>query len=63
MCLICSSFVDMRQTEYWLSLARINQAGGLYGRILFEAGHLLTFTAFRMDANSRLDAYSNKYGN
>jgi len=26
----------MRQTEYWLSLARINQAGGLYGRILTE---------------------------
>ena len=29
---------------------------------LFEAGRLLTFSAFRMGANSRLGAYSNKYG-
>ena len=27
-----------------------------------EAGRLLTFSAFRMGANSRLGAYSNKYG-
>ena len=26
-------------------------------------GHLLTFSAFRMGAYSRLGAYSNKYGN
>ena len=38
--------------------------GGVWGRggRLFEAGHLLTFSAFRMGANSRLGAYSNKYG-
>ena len=30
---------------------------------LFKAGCLLTFSAFRMGANSRLGAYSNKYGN
>ena len=29
---------------------------------LFEAGCLLTFSSFRMGANSKLDAYSNKYG-
>ena len=29
---------------------------------LFEARRLLTFPAFRMGANSRLGAYSNKYG-
>ena len=29
---------------------------------LFEAGRLLTFSAFRMGAYSRLGAYSNKYG-
>ena len=28
----------------------------------FEAGRLLTFSAFRMGAYSRLGAYSNKYG-
>ena len=32
------------------------------GGHLFEAGHLLTFFAFRMCAYSRLGAYSNKYG-
>ena len=31
------------------------------GGHLFEAGHLLTFSAFMMGANSRLGAYSNKY--
>ena len=31
------------------------------GRLL-EAGRLLTFSAFRMGAYSRLGAYSNKYG-
>ena len=30
------------------------------GGCLFEAGHLLTFSAFRMGANSRLGTYSNK---
>ena len=29
---------------------------------LFEAGCLLTFSAFRIGANSWLGAYSNKYG-
>ena len=29
---------------------------------LFEAGRSLTFSAFRMGANSRLGAHSNKYG-
>ena len=33
-----------------------------WGRLLFEAGRLLTFSAFRMGANERLGAYSNKYG-
>ena len=33
-----------------------------WGGCLFEAGRLLTFSAFRMGANSRLGAYSNKYG-
>ena len=32
------------------------------GGRLFEAGRLLTFSVFRMGANSRLGAYSNKYG-
>ena len=29
---------------------------------LFEAGHLLHFSAFRVGTNSRLGAYLNKYG-
>ena len=33
-----------------------------WGGRLFEAGRLLTFSAFGMGANSRLGAYSNKYG-
>ena len=33
-----------------------------WGGRLFEAGRLLTFSAFRMGAYSRLGAYSNKYG-
>ena len=32
-----------------------------WGGRLFEAGRLLTFSAFRMGAYSRLGAYSNKY--
>ena len=32
------------------------------GGCLFEVGRLLTFSAFDMGANSRLGAYSNKYG-
>ena len=39
-----------------------------WGGRLFETGYLLTFSTFRMgaysrrDTNSRLGAYSNKYG-
>ena len=33
------------------------------GGRLFEAGRLLTFSASRMGANSRLGAFSNTYGN
>ena len=33
-----------------------------WGGCLLEAGWLLTFSTFRMGANSRLGAYSNKYG-
>ena len=33
-----------------------------WGGRLFEAGRLLTFSAFRMGAYSRLGAYLNKYG-
>ena len=33
-----------------------------WGGLSFEAGRLLTFSAFRVGANSRLGAYSNKYG-
>ena len=40
-------------------LSLIGSRGG--GR-LFEAGRLVTFSAFRMGANSRLGAYSSKYG-
>ena len=35
--------------------------GGGGGGRLFEAGRLLTFSAFRVGANSRVGAYSNKY--
>ena len=44
-----------------LSLSGIGREVGWGGR-LFEAGRLLTFSAFRMGAYSRLGAYSNKYG-
>ena len=44
-------------------LVLINQAGGLYGRILFEAGHLLTFTAFRMGAYTRWVLINNNNNN
>ena len=43
--------------------------GERWGGRLFEAGHFLTFSAFRMGAyievgaNLRLGAYLNKYGN
>ena len=37
--------------------------GGGGGGRLFEVGRLLTFSAFRIGANSRVGAYSNKYGN
>ena len=37
--------------------------GGIGGGCLFKAGHLLTFSAFRMGAYLRWAlAYSNKYG-
>ena len=42
----------------YLSLIGKRWGGG--GR-LFEAGCLLTFSAFRLGAYSRLCAYSNKY--
>ena len=45
----------------YLSLSGSGRDVGWGGR-LFEAGRLLTFSAFRMGANSRLSAYSNKYG-
>ena len=45
----------------YLSLTGNRREVGWGGR-LFEAGRLLTFSAFRMGANSRLGAYSNKYG-
>ena len=44
-----------------LSLSGIRREVG-WGGLLFEAGRLLTFSAFRTGANSRLGAYSNKYG-
>ena len=44
-----------------LSLSGIGREVGWGGR-LFEAGRLLTFSAFRMGAYSRLGAYSNRYG-
>ena len=42
--------------------AYLSLIGGSGGGCLFEAGRLLTFSAFRIGANSRLGAYSNKYG-
>ena len=44
-----------------LSLSGIGREVG-WGERLFEAGRLLTFSAFWMGAYSRLGAYSNKYG-
>ena len=52
----------------YLSLSGSGREVGWGGR-LFEAGRLLTFSAFRMGAyievgaNLRLGAYLNKYGN
>ena len=43
-------------------LGGVRGKGVGWGGRLFEAGRLLTFSAFRMGANSRLGAYSNKYG-
>ena len=46
-----------------MSYIVIKGGGGCSGGgCLFQAGHLLTFSAFRMGANSRLGTYSNKYG-
>ena len=42
--------------------AYLSLIGRRRGGRLFEAGRLLTFSAFKMGANSRLGAYSNKYG-
>ena len=44
-------------------LIEFDWEGEGWGVCLFEGGRLLTFSAFRMGANSRLGAYSNKYGN
>ena len=41
---------------------RLSWTGWGEGGRLFEAGRLLTFSAFRMGAYSRLGAYSNKHG-
>ena len=38
------------------------EVGWVWGGRLFETGCLLTFSAFRLGAYSRLCAYSNKYG-
>ena len=43
----------------YLSLCRREWGGG---GCLFEAGRLITFSALRMGAYSRLGAYWNKYG-
>ena len=45
----------------YLSLSGSGREEG-WGGHLFEAGRLLTFSAFRVGAYSRLGAYSNKYG-
>ena len=45
----------------YLSSSASGREVGWGGRLI-EAGRLLTFSAFRMDAYSRLGAYSNKYG-
>ena len=42
--------------------AYLSLTGRRRGGRLSEAERLLTFSAFRMGANSRLGAYSNKYG-
>ena len=42
--------------------AYLSRIGRRRGGRLFEAGRLLTFSAFRMGAYSRFGAYSNKYG-
>ena len=42
--------------------AYLSLIGRRRGGRLFEAGRLLTFSAFRMGANSKLGTYSNKYG-
>ena len=42
--------------------AYLSSIGRRRGWVLIRAGHLLTFSAFRMGVNSRLGAYSHKYG-
>ena len=48
------------RVSYYLLLEFLWEGVG-WGGCLFEAGRLLTFSAFRMGANSRLGAYLNKY--
>ena len=44
----------------YLSLSKRGREEGVEVGRLFEAGRLLTFSAFRMGANLRLGTYSNK---
>ena len=61
--MVCTFFNKTVNGKAYLSLSGSGRevAWGGSGR-LFEAGRLLTFSAFRVGANSRLGAYSNKYG-
>ena len=40
----------------------LGEGGVGWGGLLFEAGRLLTFSAFRMGHLFKVGAYSNKYG-
>ena len=51
---ICEEICFGCHSSFWSLMAASGK--------LFEAGRFLTFSAFRMGANSRLGAYSNKYG-
>ena len=60
-------FVRFKNPSGWKALIYLSEQSGREVRFgrggrLFEAGRLLTFSAFRLGANSRLSAYSNKYG-
>ena len=54
----CSQWVNSLVLPPWCLTS--GEWGG--GGSLFEAGHLLTFSAFGMGANSKLGTYSNIYG-